>query len=453
MKTTLKWTAITVGAVLVAAAAYIVFNTFDCEPPDISKFANSFEMPSEADNVYCGLAATTNVVSGKTGLPVLTSVFDKYADAWNKFNHPSKDMSAEEKDAILAEAEKVLSLFHEAARRKTWCAVDPLGKRDPFPALGTFIRLCRLADLQARRHLELGKTGAAIEGVRDMILLTRKIEQDAESAVRWLAAGGALYYADGTALRIISSGKATDEELLRLQDALRQFDLASRSERVERMMNNDFTIFFTRMADRKTLLAPENSELAPKMLRVPILGFYAYHHNRTWTTYARYVEKMKEGYRLGYDRAAWSKIEDDLRILLESSSPWRFGPNFAGKKLLAGGVPAWSGIGTHIMRANFQHSSAETIVAAARFKRKTGSFPKNLAELVPEYLSAVPRDPFAQNAEIKYDAARGIIWTVGPDGTFDGETATPDAGGKHGGKGKYGKNSRSVFNISGVPAE
>ena len=456
----LKWTVAGVGVLLVAAAAYIALNSFDCEPPDLSKFKNPFEVPAEADNVFCALAATTNVINEKTGVPVLTSVFEEHEKALMNMNNPKMEgMAAEEKDAILAESAKVLSLFHEAAQRKTWCALDPSGKREPFPQLTPFMRLSRLADLEARRNLELGKTGAAIEDVRDMILLVRKIEQDAESAVRWLAAGGTLKTADGAALKIIRSGKATDEELLRLQDALRPFDLASRTGRAERMLNNDYMVFFGQMTEKlntsevfECLKSLDHSTgLAAGAMRIMLLFKpYAYQHNRTWTTYACYLEKMKEGYRRGYDKAAWDKIEDEHREICDAG--WRFGPNFAGRKILLASLPAWRSIGESILTSSFQHSAVETVVAAARFKRKTGAFPKNLAELVPEYLPAVPRDPFTQGAEMKYDAERGIIWTVGKDGTFNGETVKPRANGKYDMWGKYGKeNSRYVFNIDGTP--
>ena len=219
------------AGVILAAVAYIGLNSFDGEPPDLSKFTHPFEVPAEADNVYCGLVATTNLISGESGLPILTDVVTKHGEAWRNFTNPTKKITAEEKDAILAESAKVLSLFHEAVQRKTWCAYDSSGKRILFPEINTFMRLCRLACLQARRNLELGKADAAIEGVRDMILLVRKVERDAESGVMWLVAGGVLNNADATALNIVRSGKATDEELICLQDALRKFDIASRIDR------------------------------------------------------------------------------------------------------------------------------------------------------------------------------------------------------------------------------
>ena len=459
MKKIIKWTAAAAGVALLAAATYIALNSFDCEPPDLSKFKNPFEPPSEADNVYLGLVALTNVVSEKTGVPVLTEVFKDHVEAWQNFYHPKKDMTAEEKDAILAESAKVLSLFHETVQRNTWCARDSSGRRIPFPEITTFMRLCKLVCLQARRNLELGKTDAAIEGVRDMVLLVRKIERDSESGVMWVVAGGVLNSADATALEIVRSGKATDEELLRLQDVLRQFDLASRIEREERMLNNDYMVFFERMtekmntsdiSDRLKSMGHSTGLVAWAVRNIPRFERYAYQHNRSWTTYARYLEKMKEGCRRGYDKSAWDKIEDEYRVICDAG--WCLGPNCMGRKMLECCIPAWRSIGVNTLTSSFQHGAVETIVAAALFRRKTGAFPKNLSELVPEYLPAVPRDPFTQGAEVKYDAARGIIWTVGQNGTFNGETVKPRANGKYDSWGKYGKeNRRYVFNIDGTP--
>ena len=461
MKKIITWTAAAVGVALLAAATYITLNSFDCEKPDLSQFKNPFETPAEADNVYFGLVAVTNVINEKTGVPVLAEVFEQHEEAWQNFSHPKKEMSEEEKVAILAESAKVLSLFHEAVQRKTWCVCDSSGKRTSFPEITNITRLCSLARLQAERNLELGKTDAAIESVLDMILLARKMERDAESGVTWIVASGVLYSADRMALKILRSGKATDEDLLRIQDALRQFDLASRIDRAERMLNNDCMLFFGMATEAigtsglsKCLKEIDHSTGQARWAMRMMLMFepYAYHPNRTWSTYARCLEKMKEGLRRGYDKAAWDKIEGEHMEICNTG--WRFGPNFAGRKMVEVSLPAWRSNGVNILRSSFQHSAVETIVAAALFKRKTGAFPGDLSELVPEYLPAVPRDPFTQGAEMKYDAARGIIWTVGQNGTFHGETVQPRADGTYDFWGKYGKeNRRYVFNIDGAPAD
>lgn len=87
-------------------------------------------------------------------------------------------------------------------------------------------------------------------------------------------------------------------------------------------------------------------------------------------------------------------------------------------------------------------------------QRKTGAYPKVLAELVPEFMPAVPEDPYAKGKGLKYDVSRGIIWTVGAEGSFNGETVKPRADGKYDSYGKYGRENRNyVRNIDGTPAK
>lgn len=428
MKKTLKiikWTAITVVAAFVVASAYVGMNSFDSEPPDVSRFVNPMEVPSDADNVYCALVAATNVVNENVGKLVLDSVFENYKDAFERYSQ-HKGMTTEERDLILAEAAKPLALFHEAAQRKTWYAFDKsTGKRQFFPAITRLMQLCRLAELEAMRHIARGETGAAVENVRDMLLLARKIENDSESAVRWLVVNGCLLrYADNIAMKLVQSGKATDEDLVRLQDALRQFELPNRHERAQRMLNNDFTVFFGQMMEQvdtseiSTFLKNrDNSTTLDAWVAriVPLIRPYAFHRNRSWTIYANLLDKMKERFRLGYDKAEWEKLEEEARVACGATTGWRFGPNFAGKKMIEVTMPEWQGIAISIAKSSFQHAAAETVVAAARFRRKTGAYPKTLAELVPEFLPAVPEDPFAYGKELKYDATRGVIWTTGKD--------------------------------------
>ena len=428
MKKTLKiikWTAITVVAAFVVASAYVGMNSFDCEPPDISRFINPMEVPTDADNVYCALVAATNVVSEKTGKLVLEGIFEKHKEAFERYSQ-HKGMTTEERDLILAEATKLLALFHEAAQRKTWYAFDHVtGKRLFFPAITRLFQLCRLVEFEAMCHLERGETGAATGVVRDMLLLARKIENDSESAVWWLVANGCLLrYADNIAMKIVQSDKATDEDLVRLQDALRQFELPNRHERAQRMLNNDFTVCFGQMMEKvdaseiSTFLKNRDNSTAldAGVARIiPLIKPYAFHRNRTWMTYANLLDKMKERFRLGYDKAEWEKLEEEARVACGATTGWRFGPNFVGKKMIEETMPAWQGIAISIAKSSFQHTAAETAIAAARFKRKTGAYPKTLAELVPEFLPAVPEDPFAYGKELKYDAARGVIWTTGKD--------------------------------------
>ncbi len=53
-----------------------------------------------------------------------------------------------------------------------------------------------------------------------------------------------------------------------------------------------------------------------------------------------------------------------------------------------------------------------------------GAYPDDLSYLVPDYLSAVPNDPFAGDAPLRYriEGERYMLYSIGPDGVDDGGT-------------------------------
>jgi predicted nucleic acid-binding protein len=94
-----------------------------------------------------------------------------------------------------------------------------------------------------------------------------------------------------------------------------------------------------------------------------------------------------------------------------------------------------------LARDEFVLSAVKVVVAAELYRRKTGRRPESLDALVPEFLPSVPVDPFDHGAALKYDAERGILWTVGPNRDFNGEMQP--------GKKSYGRNRIYVVNLDG----
>ena len=58
---------------------------------------------------------------------------------------------------------------------------------------------------------------------------------------------------------------------------------------------------------------------------------------------------------------------------------------------------------------------------ALRYRLATGNLPDTLAELVPTYLDAVPKDPFDES-ELRYRKLESgfVVYSVGNDGKDDG---------------------------------
>jgi hypothetical protein len=69
-----------------------------------------------------------------------------------------------------------------------------------------------------------------------------------------------------------------------------------------------------------------------------------------------------------------------------------------------------------------KHRAAEVLLAATRARLKSGEQPGSAESLVPEWLLAVPADPFRDEGSltVKTSADGWLVYSVGPDGEDDG---------------------------------
>jgi hypothetical protein len=84
-------------------------------------------------------------------------------------------------------------------------------------------------------------------------------------------------------------------------------------------------------------------------------------------------------------------------------------------------MPAIGQCATVVTRADARHAVACMAVAAARYRAEKGRLPETLDALVPEYLPAVPRDPF-DGKPLRMVARDGrlVFYSIGPDMKDDG---------------------------------
>ncbi len=405
----------------VVGAIYFVVGSIDADPPDLSAFATTSTIPADDDNAWCGFIAATNAV--KRWVEPL---------AWDK-------LSSDELDALVAENAEAIAFFQNAARRTKWydAATRDKGFFSNFFPCGVFIQMVKLYRAKAERQIARGEIRAAVESVDDLMTLSSTIQSDAETIVCWLVANGAQGMALSVAVQIIASGKASDEELRTLLGALCLTDVPMLRESVQRAVNNEFLYGF--VDAQRIVVADMRSGWTSRL----ISGF-AYHPNRTKKFYVKMANRAKELLSHDYDKRLWESFESEIT----AATPRRFimlTPNHAGWQVLAALFPAYDALAKHLARGEFGLSAAKVVVAAELFRRKTGHRPKSLEALVPEFLPAVPADPFGCGASLKYDAERGVVWTVGPDGKFNGE--------KQPGKKSYGRNRGYVINLDGRKVE
>lgn len=428
-----------VCTVVVAVAVYVWHNTQDVAEPDVSRFVNAVETPSDAENVLCGLVAATNAIKWTIGDV-------DYHDVMRRQNF---ELAPQQREAVFSANASAFKLIHEAAQRKAWCAPEwSMNSGIAAMPVSAFADIIHLDSLQAEYLLGHGDVDAVTEVVSDLLLLARKIEHDADNLVMWILANGAHGAATKIALKVVASGKATEEELSKLQHVLRQFEFATRKERLRRMLNNEL-FHFMHMQRLLKLKSPDNAEVEQLFSRRigPFPFSYAYHPNRTRVMFIKSLDKAWELLRHDYDEAAWAAWNGFHDEEHQPGKKKDYGPNFIGRTVLLPMAPEWKGVAESLATSSFRHCAVEVVVAAQRFKYKTGAYPRMLAELVPAYLSSVPEDPFGHGAEMKYDVERGIVWTVGKEGNFNGDLANDKSDPNR------RKNLKYVYRLDGSTSE
>jgi hypothetical protein len=90
-------------------------------------------------------------------------------------------------------------------------------------------------------------------------------------------------------------------------------------------------------------------------------------------------------------------------------------------------TPAYSSGVNAFARSSAEAESADAAIAAELYRRKNGKLPAKLDELVPEFLPAVPTDPFTNlPLVIKIDAQSCKVYSVGADGKDNGGNLKSD---------------------------
>jgi hypothetical protein len=112
---------------------------------------------------------------------------------------------------------------------------------------------------------------------------------------------------------------------------------------------------------------------------------------------------------------------EQLRRLEEDTEQQAMGTRGPGEELTGMLMPALGKLGAIFRRDQAILRGTILALALERYRLDTGHWPKDLQELVPAHVSAVPSDPF-DGREMRYKAlADGVIvYSVGPDGQDDG---------------------------------
>lgn len=96
-------------------------------------------------------------------------------------------------------------------------------------------------------------------------------------------------------------------------------------------------------------------------------------------------------------------------------------PNWYGRQIMLSICERSIKLARRTLKSDAMSKRFARIIVASQLyaRRHGGQYPASLDVLVPEFIDAVPEDPFDSKHEIKYDCADKMIWSVGEDCEYE----------------------------------
>lgn len=201
--------------------------------------------------------------------------------------------------------------------------------------------------------------------------------------------------------RLLARTQLSDEKLRRLQeDEFKQWEPTI--EQLSAAMDG-FYVF-----ERKLLLGPDGDEPPLPLWYLPARSGSRlfFKPNATLRLLAESFRELKnESRRTAFSRT--NQIEN--RLLSRGLSS---GANRSGEDYYAARIHAYVSLLDRSALARTRHGIVLALFGVRRYVQQERRLPAKLDDLVPRYLSAVPLDSFSGES-LRYDAKRGLIWSVG----------------------------------------
>jgi hypothetical protein len=352
----------------------------------------------------------------------------EWPNDWQCVNEPGEGATPfDPRDPKLAEALKgqgpALALLRRAAAMPG-CYIECDYGRPSIemlvPNLSRWSQASTVLSLDARAQAAAGRPDAALEDVGTMLRMARHVETG--PFVISMLIGLRVETAAFTTLEdVLAWSRPTAAQLAGLDVARPEFHrvLLPRALRMEGATGEaTFAMVAGGSMSLSQLVAPDGYpdtvkcfDVFPTLYRVFLLS----------EDLAAYRDGMQQYQKL---------VSEPFREARESwPNPIGRGQVFRGGLLTRMLLPGLSGCAPVAVEADARRDLMRVAVAAARYRADKGSLPKNLDDLVPQYLAVVPQDPFdGKPLKMARKDGAAVFYSVGRNFKDDGGAPPSDHG-------------------------
>lgn len=405
--------------------AYFHLRTDNTPAEDDSDLRLPEETISDENNAYVAFLSVTNRLEAVSSDDLLlchvyANIYNGITNKWGMSRVKDIDALRPDIDRILAEQAPLFDQLHEVAACPRYRLACQESEIIQLPPISEMMQATKLWRVKAFRAMERGREADALASIRDCLAFSCKVRDDSPIFVELIVGSVICEMASVAATRLALNDQTSERVRREVVEMLSKaepdpecvFARAVRREYsyVSRALKKIYAVASPDGCGNVEYLHPFlpsflRLAFAKWALRKDVVFRFAFQPERTQDALARYVRAVLAG-------------ADKENAMPEVHSA--FQPNCLGICFLRMLSPAIQDVRIRLLKHVFKLRAERTALAVDAYRRaNSGSCPASLEALVPEYLPTVPKDPFAPERALCFDGTHNLVWSVGPDGTFN----------------------------------
>jgi hypothetical protein len=406
------------GAMLGASAvAYVAILGIDEDPPDDSDMQVTWTEIPEADNAFTYINQAAQRLYWPDEREKAEPLYAMLSgEAWD---------DALAKD-VLERNRESFALFEKGMACPQFQFPDP---RESIPEMKAWPRLARVLSIRAAATFRRGKHQQAFDQACQIVRFGYRCENSRGTMPASLVGTGTKDVGGERIRQMLPQAKISPENLQHIAEEIRACE--SNGKDFADTIRVEYLLVSPKMREIGASLAAERALTAVNFLRP------------THLLWRRFTYKPNESARLLLD-VYRAEVQNATRpcseishlpppIVLSEEGVLRWwqmakayaGGNAIGKSCVTLVVPGFEAMAQEACKYRVPTRATSVLVALKACKAKTGRLPQSLAELVPEYLSAVPVDDM-DGKPLRYSPEEKALYSVGTNLADDGGSKDKD---------------------------
>jgi hypothetical protein len=321
---------------------------------------------------------------------------------------------------------------------------SPIRKKfaDLMPWVHPYRDMGRLLKVKSEWHRRRGEMAPAVDSAVKLVLLGHLIQSGSGSLIEFLVGDAVqnmgldqvlavgLVLDSPESVRVL--GKLLDsyrDDSAGLESALRG-EYRMESEALDLLARGDLTLMEMAAESDAPPLSLKSGAWMPRWLRQGLIRLML-HPNRTKQRFADYEAEMIWGCSAPLQKAFGpiaAKRRAHAREFEAGGVARLMHRNPAGLILLEFMLPAKDVVREKVAEAECKAGGVRLVLALRAYELEKSAWPDKLEALVPDYLPALPRDPYDGAPSFRYAPSKRLVYAVGPDFKDDGGEEGKDIG-------------------------